>query len=274
MLSVFSKTRSPIINSLTLLLIFSLFLTACGGGDEDSSTSAEDADTPAIAIEDVFSASDAGLCANPYFPVVEGATWTYQGTDEFSGTYTFTSSRINVRPDGFTYSNEFTDLTQEQEWACTSEGLIALQFDRGAAGSVSMTESELRLETSDVEGITLPHEISAGDTWEQSFAVSGEQTIPGGILATSSGTVSVNSEALGEESVTVAAGEFNAMKIHIEFVIDMQMTMEDIVIPLLFESESTVWYALGVGWVKSEDRAEIDGVESLSSVELQSYFIP
>lgn len=267
MIFAFSKKGTGRVHWLILLLIFSLMLTACGA-------SAEDGEPPEIASEGILSSTSSGLCANPYLPVVEGATWTYEGIDDFAGTYTFTSTLINLRPDGFTWSNQFTDVLQEQEWACTSEGLITLNYDRGTAGSVSVADSELSLETSDVEGITLPHEISAGDTWEQSFAVSGEQTIPGGILATSSGTVSVRSEALGQESVTVAAGEFNAMKIHIEFVIDMQMTMGDIAIPLLFESETFVWYAPGIGWVKSEDRAEIDGVESLSSVELQSYFIP
>lgn len=266
---------------MLLLLITAVLLAACGGpGDEGpgeeslSEESSIEGEVPDVALDEILSPTGSGLCANPYLPVVVGATWTYEGTEETLGTYTFVTTIINVRPDGFTHSNDFNELVQEQEWVCLPEGLQALQYNRGAAGSVTVAGTESIFETSDVSGVSLPNEISIGDSWEQSFSISGVQTMPGGVVATSEGNVTMKSEALGQESVSVQAGEFEAMKLKTEVTIDLQLTMDDVAVPTLFTSESMIWYATGVGWVKSEDRSEIFGVESLSSIELVSYSIP
>src|SRR6185503_15452140 len=43
-----------------------------------------------------------GLCANPYYPVREGATWTYASTGGPTGGYDFTDRITAVTDDGFT----------------------------------------------------------------------------------------------------------------------------------------------------------------------------
>lgn len=277
-MNAFGLTKNRGLALLILLLVFSLLLAACGGGEEAGDEAAvEDAIEEAVAdlvSDGSDSVSGAGLCANQYLPVVEGASWTYGGTESIGGEYMFTSTLMNVHENGFTYHNDFDELLQEQEWGCFAEGLRALDFDRGAAASVSVAGTEARFESSDVEGLTLPSEISVGDTWEQSFSITSEQDMGEGIVATTVGNISMISEAIGEELVSVPAGDFMAMKIRTDITFDLTMIVGESSIPNLFESESIVWYAPGVGWVKSEDRSEFAGIESLNTIELQSYSIP
>ena len=273
-----------------LLTVFSLLLTACGGSEEPvDEAGVEDAGEEVLAMvggEAADSGIGVGLCANQYLPVVEGATWTYEGRDTSSeaesdsededgwGIYSFTGTIKNVGEDEFTYLNDFDELTQEQKWTCQPDGLLALEYTGGTAASVSVAGSEANYETSEVMGLSLPVEIAMGDTWEQSFTISGEQSMPGGVFATTEGIVTMKSEAIGEESVSVSAGDFDAIVVRTEVTIDLIITVEESSFPTLFISESTVWYVKGVGWVKSEDRAEIAGIETLGTIELQSYFIP
>ena len=87
-------------------------------------------------------------------------------------------------------------------------------------------------------------------------------------------TKSSTFNAIGEENVTVPAGAFNAMKIHVEMIFDMQVTFSGINTPVKFTSSSDMWYAPDVGWVKSTGSGDIMGTSYDESIELQSYNIP
>jgi len=216
----------------------------------------------------------AGLCANQYLPVIEGATWSYLGTDEGIGNYAFTSTLKDVHDEGFTYFNDFDELTQQQMWGCTTEGLLALEYNRGPAATVAIAGFENNYESSDISGISLPPSISIGDTWEQAFTLRGERTMPTGEVVKNSAVTSYSFEAIGEEDISVEAGDFTALKVRTEVVFDLEVTIGDVVVPTTLLTESFVWWVEGIGWVKSEDRAEINGIVTLSSIELQSYSIP
>src|ERR671918_2739863 len=78
-----------------------------------------------------------GLCANAYYPVREGSTWSYASTGGPAGEYSFTDTITSVREDGFTLSTQFDDLTRTQEWACEEEGLVALQLGGTSAATLN-----------------------------------------------------------------------------------------------------------------------------------------
>ncbi|MGE5775928.1 MAG: hypothetical protein ACM33V_06895, partial [Chloroflexota bacterium] len=65
---------------------------------------------------------ETGVCTNTYYPVRQGATWSYRSTG--TGDYGFTDTITSVREDGFTLSTQSGNLTGTQEWACKPEGLV------------------------------------------------------------------------------------------------------------------------------------------------------
>jgi len=268
------KDKEKRVFALIWFVIFSLVLAACGGsageGDGTGGVIASEEDTS----EDRGSSGGSGLCANEYLPVVEGATWTYEGTDEALGTYTFISTLKDVHPEGFTYFNDFDELAQQQKWSCTAEGLLALEYNRGAAATISIAGVESNYVSTDISGVSLPREISIGDTWEHGLTLSGTQSMPDGTIATTAAVVSFSFEAIGEEGISVVAGDFEALKVRAVVVFDLEISVNDVVIPTTLVTESFVWWVQRVGWVKSEDRVEMAGVVSVSSIELQSYSIP
>ncbi len=266
-----------------LLALAALLLAACGGGAtataeatlESGAEAGTDSGAEAEADTSVEApATGSGLCANPYYPVIEGVSHNYHGVSTDSE-FTFTSTISGVREDGFTLTSEFDGVTVTQEWACTAEGLMALTYGGGAAAAVSVTGSEATYETSDVTGVTLPTSIAAGDAWSQTFVISGTQTIPGmEQAATVAGSASTSYAALGEESVDTEAGTFTAMKVAVTHVLDLTVTVNGISTASQFTSTGHTWYVAGIGWVKSVDNAEIAGVAIESAIELTAYSIP
>src|SRR6266508_5721324 len=132
--------------SLVLLLIF---LTACSKANETStsapvstqesiSTAAPLATESPVSTGGGMPVAGSGQCANAYYPVREGATWTYASTGSPAGNYGFTDTISSVRDDGFTLTSQFGELTRTQEWACKPEGLVALQLGGGALSSQNL----------------------------------------------------------------------------------------------------------------------------------------
>jgi len=214
-----------------------------------------------------------GLCANPLFPVKLGATWTYSGTSNSAGNYSFTDTITDVRGDGFTLNSQFNELTRTQEWACKPEGLASLTFGGGAAGSVIASGVQMELTTSNVQGINLPKTVNAGDQWPYSLDFEGSMQLSD-TPVDAQGTATFDFNAIGEESVTVPAGTFNAMKIHVNMVLDMQITLSGFTTPITFTSPTDMWFAPSVGWIKSVSSGELMGTSFDETIELQSYTIP
>jgi hypothetical protein len=217
----------------------------------------------------------AGLCANPLYPVVEGATWTYasSGASGYVEPYTFTDTISEVRPDGFTLTSEFADLTRTQEWSCRPEGLVALQLGSGPAGGVSTSQIRMDVTTDNVTGVTIPVTVSAGQSWSYSLDFEGELEIAGN-SAEAVGTSKSEFSAAGIETVTVPAGTFDAMKILATTTIDVQATYQGLTVPVTFSAQTNAWFAPGVGWVKLESSGNLQGTEVTETINLESYSIP
>ena len=97
----------------------------------------------------------------------------YQSTGSPTGSYSFTDTITSVREDGFTLTTQFNGLTRTQEWSCTPEGLVALQLGGAPAAAINSQGSQLELEVNNVNGVTFPSAIEAGDQWQHNIDFTG-----------------------------------------------------------------------------------------------------
>jgi hypothetical protein len=218
-------------------------------------------------------AGEAGLCNNTYFPVVDGATWTYQSTGGPVGSYGFTDTITSVRDDGFTLTSQFDELTRTQEWGCTREGLVALQLGGTSAATLNSQEMQVNLDVSNVSGISFPSSVEPGDTWQHALEFTGSMVV-GGQEIEANGSAQSTFTAIGMESVTVPAGTFNAMKVRVDSTINITGVFQGVSLPLTITSPYDYWFAPGVGWVKASGTGDVAGQSFTESIELQSYNIP
>lgn len=223
-----------------------------------------------------MAAGASGLCASDYFPVVQGATWSYSGTGP-TRDFTWSSTISDVSEANFTVTYEFSgDLTTTQQWSCTPEGLAALKYGRGPEATLSASGVSGTFETTDTSGVSFPVHIAGGDTWEQSYSIQGDMELADGLSASASGDVIQSFVAIGSEAVTVPAGTFDAMKVEATVTFDLVIDMGNgLTVPLELAWTTTNWWASGVGWVKSDSSATIEGGDAIAAfTELESFSIP
>lgn len=215
-----------------------------------------------------------GGCANPYYPIVENATWSYKSTGSPVGEYVYTELVSGVKADGFTVSSDHVEgFSRSLEWSCTSQGLVYGTFDGGPAAGITAEPFQLELTTTKVEGIALPTQINPGDQWSQTITHEGHGNI-GGSEVLSQGTTLFTNTALGEESVTVPAGTFTAMKIRTDITVDVLITFQGSTTPNPSKFLQLNYWVAGVGLVKSDATAEVSGSTYTEVKVLESYNIP
>lgn len=288
--------RKYTVGSLSLLLLL-IFTTACGQATETptsapaltaaptntqlplatgSPAGAESpavTESPAVSPQDGMPVTGSGQCANAYFPVREGATWTYSSTGGPMGGYGFTDTVTSVREDGFTLTSQFEDLTRTQEWGCRPEGLVALQLGGASAATLNSDNMVLNLDVDNVSGVTFPREIQPGDTWQHALTFTGKITIAGQEID-ATGDAQSSFRAVDFESVTVPAGTFDALKVHIDTTINIKGDLNGISFPVRVTTPYDYWFVQGVGWVKASGTGSLSGQSFSETIELQSYSIP
>jgi hypothetical protein len=216
---------------------------------------------------------EAGLCTNTYYPVRQGATWIYKSTGGPAGEYRFTDTISAVGPDSFTLTTEIAGLTNRQDWNCTPEGLVAHQLGGAPAAMLNSQGIVLTLNATNASGVVFPTQINAGDQWQHILDVAGNVSVANE-EAEATGTAQMNFTALGNESVTVPAGTFDAMKIQIDTTLNVEASYEGITLPVTFTGSHTYWFAPGVGWVKATGTGNFLAASFSETTELQSYNIP
>lgn len=254
-----------------LPLIGLLFFTlACNlASAPESGTTAIPAPTEAIAQATTAPALPAsGACDNPYLPVVEGATWSYNLAGPIPDTYVH--SILSVEADGFTEQDVFgTGVTRQGKWKCEQGNLIALTPSGGGSANVETEGVTVDFQTTSLEGVTLPASINPGNMWTQSLLLEGTQTINGETFPASNQTTQVCT-AVGLESVTVPAGTFDAMRVDCQITMILSLGMSDPPTQMTLDLSNSNWYATNIGLVKTVSTGE--GLDSV--IELVSYSIP
>ncbi len=213
-------------------------------------TVTESAPTPAS--PPVVRASDE--CNNPYYPVVNGASWEYAFSDGSQATHSMAVGEDKT----FTLTVQTDNSTFTLRGQCTDEGIILMDVP-GVSSTYSDYESGggSTLTTQNVEGVTLPNDIQVGDDWSQIISVAGASS-DGEVTLTA--TIETNYKALGYEQITVPAGTFNTLKV--EQTGSMTMNGAE-----GFDTHGYFWYVKGIGTVKS-------GLDGTYTGELTGYNIP
>ena len=194
-------------------------------------------------------------CGNPFYPIVDGASWTYSITAQENAPTTATHS-ISVVDDGsFTLTVQGDNSIFTLDGSCGDDGIILLDVP-GVSATYSGDGSGSTLSTTNDDGVTVPDDIQVGDEWSQTISVVGGSD---GQL-TLSATIETSYKALGYETVTVPAGTFYALKVEQNGSMTMNGTSA-------FETHGFIWYAQGIGTVKS-------GLDDTYTSELVTYSIP
>jgi hypothetical protein len=204
-----------------------------------------------------------GSCYHPYIPVVEGFTRSYQSAD---GRMTETVSQ--VQSDGFTLTTEMPDgnvFTTDFEcgaagvtgWAADESVLDAIGAEHGAYTQV------------EVDGVTIPQDLSLGDTWQVMVNVTvGIQTQ--GVDSRNVIEMQFEYTAAAQETIATPAGRFNAIRV------DFTGSGENTLVvtgpgPSLIQSLATMvssgsdWYVPCVGKVRSSLHTTWSGITSVET---------
>ncbi|MBV6392843.1 MAG: hypothetical protein KPEEDBHJ_02070 [Anaerolineales bacterium] len=255
---------------IAAILVLSL---ACNiGAAEPTLEPGQDSNPPPPSAGD---STTGGLCDNALFPVKQGATWTYFNTGSPSGDFSYTDTITEVRADGFTLTSQFADLIRTQEWQCEAGGLKALEMGgAGAAASISTQGTTAEFTTTGITGISLPKEITPGMQWQYSLTMQGVTAMPGDQNAQSTGAFSLTMQEMGKETVSVPAGAFEAVKFQATSLMQITANFQGLQVPVTMNGTSIVWYAPGVGYIKSIENSDFGGAPYTSTTELQSYSIP
>ena len=198
-------------------------------------------------------------CAdNLYYPVVEGASWTYGSSDGTS----YTQSIVAVTADSFTVRMDMgmEEGPMEIEFLCDEDGILSF------ANMQSMMPEGVEMEMVSTEGITYPTEWAVGTEWNSEIVMRMEMDMEG-MAATSTMTIISDSIVESVESVTVPAGTFEALRLSADGTVTTVTAMMGMEVPFSISSKSDTWMAEGVGMVRSSSD---DG----TVLELVSYSIP
>lgn len=249
-----------------------LLLTACSSGAP--------AATPILPTfaspneEHTLALPETGSCKNNFLPIVSGATWNYFSMGGPNGDFAYTDTITEVNADTFILRSQFPQLSLSQKWFCSKDGLLALQLGGGTSASVSMQNMISDFKTIHVSGVSLPHTISPGMQWQYELQMEGSVATPGETTTQSPGTFKLAMQEMGNETITVAAGTFESVKIQATFEAQINVDFQGSLVPYTVNGSSIVWYAPGVGFVKSIENIEFSGTPFTSTTELQSYTIP
>jgi hypothetical protein len=210
-------------------------------------------------------------CDHPYFPLREGATWTYLQQSE-GETFTWEWEVVEVTGDlneavAVVQANFDDELFITYHWECTEEGVFS--FDYGAIdfGAIDLEGITFSFDVVQSEGVMLPPppEFIPGATWDNNYTVEASFAFEG--QSFSSTTQHDGSyRAVDFETVTVRAGTFETLRVEGRSSSTTTVFGQS----TNYSSTSTQWYAYGVGWVRTTDT----GLESSSTMELVSYHIP
>lgn len=183
-------------------------------------------------------------CGNPYYPFKPGMAITYHET---AGNSDYTIRTVSVAGTTATIRAELADGSTADMTADCASGSVEMKGSSGLSAAMQGTTFKTTVVSS--TGMYMPANVKAGSTWNNSETMRMDLT---GGSAASLGSITLTtteqSRAIGEESVTVPAGTFTAMKVEIKRTSTTVAKMGKI--PPSTQT-STEWWVKGIGMVKT-----------------------
>jgi len=197
--------------------------------------------------------ASASACDHPYYPLKPGYEVEYRSNyNGNAGGYTV-SVDTGTAADNVKLKLRFNQgTTSDQIISCDGGNLKAM----GYVDIASAVESrQVDVETKNVEGYLLPGDMHVGSDWTAAFDVVMKMNIPEmqrAGLGTVEGSIKFHRKVVGQESVTVPAGTFDALKVESETTIDTHAPGRPGGPTATVPSIKTVeWWVKGKGMVKS-----------------------
>jgi len=255
-MSDMSLSRSRFIGASVLLAGLLLVGAGCGkkaaapavtGPNSAAAPAAAEVQKPAPAAP--VAANDA--CNNPYYPLKNGYEIDYQVASQGSNIdlKIAVSDVATGRAKLTTTINYMGSHTISQNLTCGANGSIEGDTYMDMAGAFG---SPLKITTKSASGDVLPKALKVGDKWTTRYDTETDMSsykIPN--VTKASGYVETVNEVVGEEKVSVPAGDFTAMKVRADSVSSFTVMAGSP--PQETRSTSYQWYVSGVGLVKTED---------------------
>jgi hypothetical protein len=203
-------------------------------------------------------------CDHPYFPIRQGASWTYS-SDVGAQTWSVTSVSGDLNSASATMEMSFPGGTITYTWECSSSGVVS--FDFGTMGlNAAPGVGEITITSSSGTILPPPDQLVPGVSWSNTFTEE-VHTGAAGVDFTMTMDASESYTATGFETISTGAGSFEALRIDGSGTFT---TSSEMVGTYSTTAQFTYWLAPGVGFVRFETSAE--GVSSVS--ELTGYSIP
>ncbi len=193
----------------------------------------------------------ADSCSNQYFPFKQGTSITYKSvfsgnTSEYKVAVKPSAAGVHALEYTFTVRGQAYPMTQEFTCSGSDGGLVAKgQLDLSSA----MTGRKFSYETESVEGIFMPKDLSVGKKWDTTYNVIVRTDDPQmkAMIDGKRQVTQIKSEVVGEETITVPAGTFKALKLKQDFNIEI-----DIGTRTTIKSSNFSWFVKDIGMVKSQ----------------------
>lgn len=204
------RLHTTFCRTLTLVTCLALLGAGCGR-----------ASTPGTPSTDGSrSSSGSGLsgCRHEYYPIANGYSMSYSsraGTYESSYTIRVTSvdgNKATLVYDFESVAERSPGASLNQEIICEGGRLISKgNVDFGSA----LTGQSIEFETVSASGDLLPPNLGVGSEWTQHFETRGTLNMPGipESMREITSETTMTRKAVGEESVTVPAGTYTALKV-------------------------------------------------------------
>ena len=177
-----------------------------------------------------------------------------------------------VTATGFTEKTTYSSgAASTSEWQCDDGALMDVFPDTPSTATFHSTSGTTAVfHTTETDGITLPAQIVPGATWNQNLSLEGVEKVSGQDVPAQN-VVTINCTGIATEWVTVPAGRFQAMRSDCATDEKVTVTVNGAAVPTDIASTSTVWYAPGVGMVRT---VEVISGSTPVTIELTSYKIP
>ncbi len=174
----------------------------------------------------------------------------------------YTLTYTNVSANSFVDHRVFNNLTIDNTWTCTKDGLVASQV----ANAAFLTASQFKLETLKTTGVTIPpaNGWKIGRIWSNEYTIKGTM-VTNGQSMTAQGPIEIMNKITTQGSVTVPAGTFNTFQVDETLKSNLTANLGLIDVPVNFDYTSTSWYAENVGLVKTVTTGTIASVTELTS---------
>ncbi len=226
--------------------LIALLGAGCGAPSAPSPTD----DSPAMPGSG--SVRGGSACGSEYYPLKEGSSITYMtrngGSDIPFKISVLQHDATNIK---LQYDITVRDTVAHinQELVCDANGAIRGKgyFDFAQA----FLGLDIKYEVLESTGEIFPSDFRVGKEWNTGFKVKITSADTSPIARMMNGqvvTTSVNSKVIAEESVTVPAGTFTAMKVAQTTTIDQSIGGRAV----HTVTNNNVWYVKGVGLVKTE----------------------